>query len=82
MSDGAPFVLELAPRRLEPCHDVVEVLRAALVRAEAGEIRGCALAVACDAHKEGTVYAFGDQGVAPLVLALRRLELRILAYEP
>ncbi len=71
-------VVSLAERRLEPCPDVVEVLEAALKRAQQGEIRSVAIAAECTGQCTSTVHAMGDGDVAHLTLALQRLIWRLI----
>lgn len=62
-----------------PVPEVVDALREALRRAEAGEIIGVALAMTCTPRAEMSVIRLGAGGLAPLVLAVERMRLRLLA---
>lgn len=73
-------LIHLAERRAEPRADVVAHLEDLLRRAKAGEVRGIAVAVSADRGCEATSYTIGDGTIAQLVLAVRRLELRLLDH--
>jgi len=73
----SPTPLRLA--EIAPVPEVVEMLEQALARARSGEIRGIGLAMACAGNADMTALCTGDMSIATLVLANRRLELRLLA---
>lgn len=77
MSDG-PSIVNLADRRLDPVPDVVALLEALLEGARAGEIRGIAVAIACDDRHTGSAVEIGDGTIADLYLAIDRVKLRML----
>ena len=62
------------------CGSPPEVMEDMLERAKRGKIRGVAIAAACDQRSDATVYALGDEGIAPLVLACERVKLRLLEH--
>lgn len=74
-------IRHLAEVRLAPVPEVVEGLRDILARAERGEIRGYAIATACDAAGTGSGLEIGDADVAHLYTALARLQRRLLDIE-
>jgi hypothetical protein len=69
--------LRLAERG--PVEEVVALLREVLARAEAGEVIGVGVAMACTGRCDGTAYAVGDGNIATLVLACERLKARLLS---
>lgn len=73
-------VVDLTEIRLAPVSETVAVLEDLLERARRGEIRGVAVAASCDQGCDASAYALGDGGIASLVLALRRLEVRLLDH--
>ena len=62
-----------------PVDEVVSLLRDVLARAEAGEIIGVGVAMACAGRCDATTYAVGDANIATLVLACERLKVRLLS---
>ena len=68
--------LRLAERG--PVEEVVALLREVLARAEAGEVIGVGVAMACAGRCDATAYAVGDGNIATLVLACARLKVRLL----
>ena len=64
---------------LESQADVTGVLRDALKRAEAGEVRAVAVATQMRNRYTASAYALGDGDIANLVCSLERLKLRLLA---
>ena len=71
-------VVSLSTVRMQPHPDVVALCRDLLRRAEAGDVRGVAVATSCDGRAEGSAYELGDGGVAALHLSLVRLQHRLL----
>jgi hypothetical protein len=61
-----------------PVEEVVALLREVLARAEAGEVIGIGVAMACAGRCDATAYAVGDGNIATLVLACARLKVRLL----
>ena len=73
----------LEPLRLAesgPVAEVVALLRDLLARAEAGEVIGVGVAMACAGRCDATAYAIGDGNIATLVLAGERLKMRLLIH--
>jgi hypothetical protein len=62
-----------------PVEEVVALLREVLARAEAGEVIGVGVAMACAGRCDATAYAVGDGNIATLVLACARLKVRLLS---
>jgi hypothetical protein len=62
-----------------PVEEVVALLREVLARAEAGEVIGVGVAMACAGRCDATAYAVGDGNIATLVLACERLKARLLS---
>ena len=62
-----------------PVEEVVALLREVLTRAEAGEVIGVGVAMACAGRCDATAYAIGDGNIATLVLACARLKVRLLS---
>ena len=63
-----------------PVEEVVALLREVLARAEAGEVIGVGVAMACAGRCDATAYAVGDGNIATLVLACARLKMRLLIH--
>jgi hypothetical protein len=74
-------VIPLRGLELEPREDVVAFLEDLIERAEAGEIRGVAVAISFDGARWGSAYKMGDGGVTNLVTGLEDAKLRIFANE-
>ena len=62
-----------------PVEEVVALLREVLARAEAGEVIGVGVAMACAGRCDATAYAVGDGNIATLVLACERMKARLLS---
>jgi hypothetical protein len=62
-----------------PVEEVVALLREVLARAEAGEVIGVGVAMACAGRCDATAYAVGDGNIATLVLSCERLKARLLS---
>ena len=62
-----------------PVEEVVALLREVLTRAEAGEVIGVGVAMACAGRCDATAYAVGDGNIATLVLACERMKARLLS---
>lgn len=76
---NAVNLIVLYPEDDGPVAEVVYLLREALRRAEAGEITGVALAMACHPRAEMNAIATGRGGVAALHLATSRMQQRLLS---
>lgn len=63
-----------------PVPEVVSLLEDALERARRGELRAVGLVAHSRGRCDATSYALGEGTIATLVLACRRLELRLLAH--
>tara|TARA_R110000868_G_scaffold109344_3_gene297521 strand:- start:1333 stop:1584 length:252 start_codon:yes stop_codon:yes gene_type:complete len=72
-------LIVLYPEDDGPVAEVVHLLREALRRAEAGEITGVALAMACHPRAEMSAIATRQGGVAALHLATSRMQQRLLS---
>jgi hypothetical protein len=75
-------VSNVEPLRLAhsgPVEEVVSLLREVLARAEAGEVIGVGVAMACAGRCDATTYAVGDGNIATLVLACERMKARLLS---
>lgn len=76
--DVAP-VQALRPAAPVVDEGVVGLLEAVLQRARDGEIQAVAVAAVTTGRHDATVFDFGAFGIAPLHLAVSRLNARILA---
>lgn len=76
---SAANLIILYPDHDGPVAEVVHLLREALRRAEAGEITGVAVAMACHPRAEMSAIATGRGGVAALHLATSRMQQRLLS---
>ena len=73
---------DLSVVRLEPVPEVVAGLRSMLERAEAGEVRGYAIAASCDEGCSATGYVLGDGNCNDLIASLELVKLRLCGVVP
>lgn len=74
----SPSLTMLRAEEAGPVPEVVELLREALRRAEAGEVIGVALAMTCTPRAEMSAIAVGAGGIASLAMAIIRMQQRLL----